>query len=41
MLDIKTGKTLHLCVYFNLYITSLQASSPGRSGGGAGVRKER
>ena len=38
MLD-KTGKNFHLCVY--LYITSLQASSPGRSGSGAAKRKER
>ena len=38
MLD-KTGKNFHLCVY--LYITSLQASSPGHSGSGAAKRKER
>ena len=40
MLD-KTGKNFHLCVYLNLYITSLQASSPGPSGSGAAKRKER
>ena len=31
MLD-KTGKNFHLCVYLNLYITSLQASSLSISG---------
>ena len=32
MLD-KTGKNFHLCVYLNLYITSLQASSGGKKEG--------